>query len=538
MIKPVDYLIELFRKLMDQLMTEKLESLAKKDFQEFKELFDHYVTNRTGLAADLRDLLDSIERVLLRIILATSPLDVALLLDSVRGSIVASHLIKGKDIILLLGSTGVGKSTLMHFLAGSRMRVTTVGGIPHVEPEKVMSGLEDVKYSCSSRSETTGIHAVTMNVNGETYSVCDTAGFDDTRGVEYDIASGIVMTNAIRSASSVKLVLVIDQGTIAMRFSNLRKSLIPAIIKLIPSFKNYVKSIFYLFNMVSDPIGSIAARLKDISTNLAPAERADVDFAAMITDLAKKSITRVHATVADIIDGNHQELLRDLNAVDPILHPENIFSHFAAPTSISILNKQLNLHKAAISRGLDSFEVSGSRADLLLVDYKLRQLLDLHLLVGLQECESLYVDCVETTFRFVQKMHCRTFQRLQNWFEDVRVYETDTEISACIQQVYLLFELESIRNPHVGRIVESEEGLGNINVREIILSLILRLQISCQENVNMYFNNVFSTSDADVPSYMSTVAAITKGSLAASQLTKMKNITSVLRQGMRSLQSF
>ena len=133
-IKPVDYLIELFRKLMDQLMTEKLESLAKKDFQEFKELFDHYVTNRTGLAADLRDLLDSIERVLLRIILATSPLDVALLLDSVRGSIVASHLIKGKDIILLLGSTGVGKSTLMHFLAGSRMRVTTVGGIPHVEP--------------------------------------------------------------------------------------------------------------------------------------------------------------------------------------------------------------------------------------------------------------------------------------------------------------------------------------------------------------------------------------------------------------------
>ena len=102
----------------------------------------------------------------------------------------------------------------------------------------------------------------------------------------------------------------------------------------------------------------------------------------------------------------------------------------------------------------------------------------------------------------------------------------------------LFRSLESIRNPHVDRIVESEEGLGNLNVREIILSLILRLQVSCKENVNMYFNNVFSTSDADVPSYMSTVAAIKKGSEAASQLTKMKNITFVLRQGMHSIHSF
>ena len=140
-----------------------------------------------------------------------------------------------------------------------------------------------------------------MNMSGETYIVCDTAGFDDTRAVEYDIASGIVMTNAIRSTRSVKLVLVIDQGTIAMRLSNLRKNLIPAIIKLIPSFKSYVGSVFYLFNMISDPIKTVAARLREISRNLNPAEKADADFAAMISDLAKKSATEKHAAVTDFL---------------------------------------------------------------------------------------------------------------------------------------------------------------------------------------------------------------------------------------------
>ncbi len=34
----------------------------------------------------------------------------------------AAQVIAGKDIILLLGSTGVGKSTTIHYLAGSKMK--------------------------------------------------------------------------------------------------------------------------------------------------------------------------------------------------------------------------------------------------------------------------------------------------------------------------------------------------------------------------------------------------------------------------------
>ena len=454
--------------------------------------------------------------------------------DTSRG--LMAFLIKDKDIILLLGNTGVGKSTLMHYLAGSKMRPTKVNGIPHLVPEEVMSGLEDVKFSCTSRSVTTGIHAITMNMNGETYIVCDTAGFGDTRAVEDDIASGIVMINAIRTARSVKLALVMGAETRLIRLLILRNNLIPAIIKLIPSFKNYVGSVFYLFNMISYPMETIAAILREINTSLTDVERADADFAAMVSDLAKKSTTGTHAAVTDLINADrtvHQKLLRDLNAVEPILHPEKVFCHFAATTSISILNQQLNLHKAAISRGFDRFEASGSNADLLLVDYKLRQLLDLHLLVGLPECEGCYTSSLEATYRFVQKLHCKTFQRVQSWFEDDRASDSDidAELSTCIQQVLLLFEVESIRHVHDGLIVDSDEGLGSLNVREIILALFLRMQKDCKSIVDTHFENILSASDADTNSMISSVASIVNGNLASSKLTKMRILSSVLQQG-------
>ena len=530
-IKSRDFSIDLITKLDWQLQSEMLEFRAKKDLPELRKLFNQYATITADTMIDVRELVDSLENVLLRINVAIRPLDVSLLLGSIRGSCMTANLIKDKDIILLLGSTGVGKSTLMHYLAGSKMRPTKVNGIPHLVPEEVMSGLEDVKFSCASRSVTTGIHAITMNMSGETYIVCDTAGFDDTRGVEDDIASGIVMINAIRSARSVKLALVMGEGTMAMRLLHLRMNLIPAIIKLIPSYKSYVDSVFYLFNMISDPIETLAAKLKEINTTLKPTEKADVDFAAMISDLAKKSATRTHAAVTDLINADravHQKLLRDLNAVEPILHPEKVFCHFAATTSISILNQQLNLHKAAISRGLDSFEASGSNADLLLVDYKLRQLLDLHLLVGLPECEGCYISSLEATYRFVQKLHCKIFQRVQSWFEDDRFSDSDmeSELSTCIQLVLLLFELASIRDVHDGRIVDSDEDLGSLNVREIILALFLRMQKDCKSIVDTYFENIISVSDADINSMISSVAAIVNGNLASSKLTKMRILSS------------
>ena len=517
---------ELFTLLQSQLALEQLDSLVKNDIANFEVSFTKFLAEEEFMLSDISDLVEDMEGALLRALLLISPLDVSLLLDSVLASSNAAQSIKGKDIILLVGSTGVGKSTLMHFLAGSKMRMTNVDGIPHVEPEEVKSGLENVKFSCYSRSETTGIHAVTMDLNGKICIVCDTAGLGDTRGSEHDIASGIAMTSAIRSANSVKLVLIITQGAISDRFSNLRKSLIPSINRLIPSFKNYVDSVFYLFNMVSEQIDGITARLKDISTHLAPAEKADVDFTAMISDLARKTRSKTHCAISDLINGDYLELLSGFDNVSPILNPEKVFYDFAAPSSINTLKNQLRLHKQAISRGLDRFAVSGYRGDLLLLKFKLSQLLNLNLAISLPECKLCYAESVQVTFRFVQTMHCQTYHRIEICLKDTHTCNIDVELAEIMRVVRHLFELEGISSQHVGQLGEDGEESGGSNVQEIIAALFLRMQKDSKGVVERYLTTDAATSS---PSSAATISA--GSSVARSQLNKMRSLSHVLNGG-------
>ena len=523
-----DSLTDVFYKLVDHQLEEKTASPAEKDLQDLKALFDQYVTNNTvEPKSSMREQVERLCEVLQRVINTIRKLDVALLLSSVRGSNMTAKLIQDKDIIVLLGSTGVGKSTIMHFLAGSKMRVIDVEGVPHLEPVDVIRGLEGVKGSCSSISETTGINAVTIEMNGETCIICDTAGLDDTRGVEYDIACGIVMANAIQSARSVKLVLVMDQGMLGGKLLSLRKILIPAIIKLMPSFKDHVGSIFYLFNNVSNPLSVIGSRLTEMSMNLGSDEKAVVDFASMITDLARKSRNGVGATVVDLIEGDCKNLLQKLKGITPIINPKTVFNHFASPSSISKLVEQLNLHKSAIMKGLDNYEISRYEGDLLLVDFKLRELLNLHLLVGLPECKGCYVETLKETCCFVYKAHCRIFQLVKSWFENDIVYNEDTDFSACIKEVKFLFELKCIRDPHVRYNTESDNEIGKIDVQEIIVGLILRMQEACKENVKLHIRKV-----VDQSTIAPTQITNTDGSLASTQLFRMRNIAHRLEKGI------
>ena len=84
----------------------------------------------------------------------------------------ASSQIKNQDILLFLGGTGSGKSTTIHFLAGSRMimwRQEVVPGkyLEHIIPEEpyTNSSLYNVTISSRAESETRYIHAVPVNLN-------------------------------------------------------------------------------------------------------------------------------------------------------------------------------------------------------------------------------------------------------------------------------------------------------------------------------------------------------------------------------------
>jgi ABC-type cobalamin/Fe3+-siderophores transport system ATPase subunit len=75
-----------------------------------------------------------------------------------------SDVIKGADVILLIGFTGVGKSTLVHFLCGAKMTETVIDGIHHIHPVIPHHRDELLKFSTSyvPKSETRALSAIEL----------------------------------------------------------------------------------------------------------------------------------------------------------------------------------------------------------------------------------------------------------------------------------------------------------------------------------------------------------------------------------------
>ena len=70
--------------------------------------------------------------------------------------------IQDQDIVLLIGSTGTGKSTLVHYFCGATMEETVIDGMPHIRPVNSNSyiGLEQFVTSHIPKSETKSIQAI------------------------------------------------------------------------------------------------------------------------------------------------------------------------------------------------------------------------------------------------------------------------------------------------------------------------------------------------------------------------------------------
>jgi predicted GTPase len=110
---------------------------------------------------------------------------------------------------LLLGTTGSGKSTTIHYLAGSKMRSIKVYGISHIEPVGVLnSDLKEVISSWKAKSETRFVTSIDIKHNGDTITLADTPGSEDTQSAEIEFANILGVKKAIALAKSVRPVIL------------------------------------------------------------------------------------------------------------------------------------------------------------------------------------------------------------------------------------------------------------------------------------------------------------------------------------------
>ncbi len=123
--------------------------------------------------------------------------------------------VNGRDITVVLGNTGSGKSTMVNVLAGSTMKVDCDGYFtPEFEQERVRvrkDGSTTTKFPELVLSTSVG-------------DLCDLPGFQDSDGAVDDLLNAVFMREVLTRARSVRaLILTTQDELMAVRANPFRK---------------------------------------------------------------------------------------------------------------------------------------------------------------------------------------------------------------------------------------------------------------------------------------------------------------------------
>lgn len=168
---------------------------------------------------------------------------------------------KDKDVLLVLGNTGAGKSTVVNYLLGYELD-RKIGKITSKNPSVVLPA----KIGNRAKSETLfpSIYDI-QPVDGSRfpYLFCDCPGFWDTRGEDEKICSSILIEMIIRNARSLRAMVVVDYGSLDVSKGDDIKRLSKTLKKLIPDTS---VPLLFAFNKVPHDvkIADIDVAVKDL----------------------------------------------------------------------------------------------------------------------------------------------------------------------------------------------------------------------------------------------------------------------------------
>ncbi|EAR94028.2 50S ribosome-binding GTPase (macronuclear) [Tetrahymena thermophila SB210] len=128
---------------------------------------------------------------------------------------------KNKDAILVLGSTGSGKSTTINFLMKKKM-VLKLTSITHyiedvgeieVEEEQICTENndgDDEEFKIGFKKESQTLILKAKQLEDSDFFICDTPGFKDSRGFEVELSNSICLINFIKQCKSICPILTIN----------------------------------------------------------------------------------------------------------------------------------------------------------------------------------------------------------------------------------------------------------------------------------------------------------------------------------------
>ena len=370
------------------------------------------------------------------------PLDIGMLIDLISCAESTASDVSGKSIILLIGKTGAGKSTTLHFLAGSTLEPRrTPEGLMHLFVNNIINtDLKNVTTSADAKSDTRYIRAVSIQGDhletSESFVVCDCPGFEDTDGAEVDISNGIGIVHVVSRCREVKPFVLVSEKGWGDRSEGL-SSLARTITMFLRDANKYVSSLSYGFTKFGTDDKTVVALVRNKLKNATREEREDKSLMLLLQDMGKK-LNDHGPLLVDPVQSKPSKVIAHLAKVPAIGEPGEAFRHFVTADNMNKLKNQMHHHHLAIARSLQ-------RQDFRMVCFKLGQLQALTEKLRVDVCVSAYKTSTDEVAQFIGKLLTSVDSFKQALAEKQL---TDADFEASFRDIALLLQVEEVRALH------------------------------------------------------------------------------------------
>ncbi|XP_051170676.1 putative leucine-rich repeat-containing protein DDB_G0290503 [Leptopilina boulardi] len=120
-----------------------------------------------------------------------------------------TSVVKEEDIVICIGATRAGKSTLINYLIENKLKAEKVTNYQPITITKVDSQSLGPEIGIGSTSKTT-IPTRWISKKLPELAIWDAPGFDDNRGAVQDITNAFYIYQLLQKVKSLKIVLIVD----------------------------------------------------------------------------------------------------------------------------------------------------------------------------------------------------------------------------------------------------------------------------------------------------------------------------------------
>lgn len=168
--------------------------------------------------------------------------------------------IAGKDVCLVIGKTGSGKSSLVQGIAGKKFRAVEHIAVSRgenfdrlvFEAEDPLEGFEIGHEKASKTSAINCLERKTGKRDPEVMFYVDSPGFEDTNGLEVDIATSIMIAQVAKQCKSLRFVILINYASLIETRGDAMRAVLKIIRTFVQDFEARKKSFAFLFSHTNE----------------------------------------------------------------------------------------------------------------------------------------------------------------------------------------------------------------------------------------------------------------------------------------------